>query len=292
MAILSIQSHVVYGHAGNSAAVFPLQRLGREVWAINTVEFSNHTGYSSWRGKALESTLASDIVTALDERGVLGDCQAILSGYLGDASLGQAVRDAVKKIKKINNNALYCCDPVMGDTGRGLYVNEDIPFIFKNDLLPLADIACPNQFELETLTGIKTRNIDDAIRAIEILRKMGPSIVLVTSFREKEGELAMIASNGDEVYKVTTPEIPLGSNMAGAGDLTTAVFLSRYLETKNLKKTLDLCASSVYRVIEMSYNKRTIESETAPLELKIVEAQEELCFPSKFFESIKMKGKI
>lgn len=297
MAVLSIQSHVVYGYAGNTAAVFPLQRLGHEVWAINTVEFSNHTGYGSWRGKVLGAELAEDIVAGLEERGVLGKCEAVLSGYLGDASVGKTVSQTVKKVKSKNSNALYCCDPVMGDTGRGFYVKEDIPDIFKKELVPLADIICPNQFELEALTGLNTENIENAVKAINILHEMGPSVVLVTSFREKEGELSMLAgissTERKELYKISTPEIPLGNNVAGTGDMTTAVFLSRYLETQDLKKTLELCTASVYGILKICHNKslsgiKTADKEEEPsplFELKIIEAQHELCSPSIFFKA-------
>jgi pyridoxine kinase len=292
MAILSIQSHVVYGYAGNTAAVFPLRRLGNEVWAINTVEFSNHTGYGSWKGKVLGAQLVQELVTGLEERGVLGECEAVLSGYLGDASVGKAVSDAVKKVKSKNTNALYCCDPVMGDSGRGFYVKPDIPDIFKNELLPLADIVTPNQFELEAITGIKVHSIDNAMEAANILHEKGPSIVLVTSFREKEGELCMIASikSKKEIYKISTPELPLGDGVAGTGDMTAAVFLSRYLETKNLKKTLEMCTASVYGILEMSYNKHKYKVENDLCELKIIEAQDELCSPSNFFYANKIKG--
>jgi pyridoxine kinase len=288
MAILSIQSHVVYGYAGNTAAVFPLQRLGREVWAVNTVEFSNHTGYGSWKGKALGGEFAQELIEGLEDRGVLGNCEAVLSGYLGDASVGEAITEAVKKVKNKNPKALYCCDPVMGDVGRGFYVKPDIPDIFKNDLLPLADIVTPNQFELEAITGINIKNIDDAQKAVNILHEAGPSVVLVTSFREKEGELSMLACDKKEIYKITTPEIPLGTGVAGTGDMTTAVFLSRYLETNDLKKTLELCASSVYRILEISYNKYKSKNETALIELDIIDAQQELCSPSAFYEAVKL----
>jgi len=291
MAVLSIQSHVVYGYAGNTAAVFPLQRLGSEVWAVNTVEFSNHTGYGSWKGKALGGEFAQDLITGLEDRGVLGDCEAVLSGYLGDASVGKAIIEAVNKVKNKNPNALYCCDPVMGDVGRGFYVKPDIPGIFKNDLLPLADIVTPNQFELEAVTGISIKNIEDAQKAVNILHETGPSVVLLTSLREKEGELSMLASDKKEIYKVTTPEIPLGKGVAGTGDMTTAVFLSRYLETNDLKKTLELCTSSVYRILEISYSKYKSKGETALIELDIIDAQQELCSPSISYKAERLKTK-
>ena len=288
MAVLSIQSHVVFGYAGNSAAVFPMQRLGREVWAINTVEFSNHTGYGSWRGKILGAELAQELVTGLEERGVLNRCEAVLSGYLGDASVGKAIIDGVKKVRNASPKALYCCDPVMGDVGRGFYVKPDIPDMFKKELLPLADIICPNQFELEALTGINTSTIDNAINAINILHETGPSIVLVTSFREKEGELSMLASNKTNIFKITTPELPLGSGAAGTGDMTAAVFLSRYLETRDLEKTLLLSTASVFGILEASYNSAG-QNEKLPMELKIIAAQQELVSPSNSFNAVRIK---
>ncbi|MDR0302926.1 MAG: pyridoxal kinase PdxY [Treponema sp.] len=286
MAVLSIQSHVVYGYAGNTAAVFPLQRLGREVWAINTVEFSNHTGYGAWRGKVLGAELAAELVTGLEERNVLGRCEAVLSGYLGDASVAMAIVDAVKKVRGKSPNAIYACDPVMGDVGRGFYVKPDIPDIFKKELIPLADIVTPNQFELDAITGLTTKNIDDTLKAINILHEMGPSIVLVTSYKEKDGEISMLASDKKVVYKITTPELPLGKGVAGTGDMTMAVFLSRYLETKDLKKTLELCTASVFSILEKSL--KAADTGGALIELKTIDTQEELVSPSYSFKAEKI----
>jgi len=287
MAVLSIQSHVVYGYAGNTAAVFPMQRLGHEVWAINTVDFSNHTGYGAWRGKVHEAQLTTDLVKGLEERGALENCEAVLSGYLGDAASGKSIIDAVKKVKSKNQKALYCCDPVMGDTGRGFYVKPDIPKMFKNELIPLADIVCPNQFELEAITGMEIKSINDAVKAINILHDMGPSIVLVTSYKEKDGELGMIACDKKNMYKTTTLELPLGQSAAGTGDLTTSVFLSRYLETRNLLKTLELTTASVFGILEASF-KASGEQKDSMIELKIIEAQEEFISPSHSFKSMEI----
>jgi pyridoxine kinase len=287
MAVLSIQSHVVFGYAGNTAAVFPLQRLGREVWAINTVEFSNHTGYGAWRGKVLGAELAAELVTGLEERNVLDRCEAVLSGYLGDASVAMAIADAVKKVRSKSAGALYACDPVMGDVGRGFYVKPDIPGIFKKELIPLADIITPNQFELEAITGLNIQNISDALKAVNILHEMGPSIVLVTSYKEKDGELSMLASDKKEIYKITTPELPLGKGVAGTGDATTAVFLSRYLETRELKKTLELCTASVFGILEASLKAADADS-GMPVELKIIDSQQELVSPSNSFKAEKI----
>ena len=294
MGILSIQSHVVYGYAGNTAAVFPMQRLGREVWAINTVEFSNHTGYGAWRGKVLGAELAEELVIGLEERAALPRCEAVLSGYLGDASVGQAIIDAVRRVRKAAPKALYCCDPVMGDVGRGFYVKPDIPDMFKTGLAPLANIITPNQFELEALTGINTDTIDNARKAVDMLHEKGPGIVLVTSYRhrgESEGCIGMLASDKTGLYRISTPELPIGAGMAGSGDMTASVFLSRYLETGDVKKTLELCTASVYGVLEASYlwyNSGNNAAKNGPMELRIIQAQDELSSPSNGFLAEKL----
>ncbi|MDR2313767.1 MAG: pyridoxal kinase PdxY [Spirochaetaceae bacterium] len=280
MAVLSIQSHVVYGHAGNSAAVFPLQRLGREVWAINTVEFSNHTGYRAWRGEALSSTLIEDLALGLEDRGVLERCEGVLSGYLGDPATGRAIIRAVQKVRSHAPGALYCCDPVMGDVGRGFYVKPEIPEIFRREVIPLADIVSPNQFELDALTGITAKDLPGAIEAVEKLHEAGPRIVLVTSLKEKEtiNEIGMLVSDKKNRYRIRTPELYFenSASMAGSGDLTTSVFLSRYLETGDIKRSLELTAASVYGIIEATYRAKSKE-------LLLIAAQNELTNPGVLF---------
>jgi pyridoxine kinase len=291
MAVLSIQSHVVYGYAGNTAAVFPMQRLGREVWAINTVEFSNHTGYGAWKGKVLGGELAEELVLGLEERGILPHCEAVLSGYLGDAAVGRAITGAVRKVRAAAPQALYCCDPVMGDVGRGFYVKPDIPDMFKNELVPLADIITPNQFELEALTGLESNTVDNARRAVDIIHAKGPGIVLVTSFRGgvSSGQIEMLASDKSGMYVISTPELPIAVGMAGSGDITASVFLSRYLETGDIKKTLELCTASIFGIIEASWQVHsTAAAKPGPMELRIIQAQKELDSPSHFFQSRKL----
>jgi pyridoxine kinase len=298
VAVLSIQSHVVFGYAGNTAAVFPLQRLGREVWAINTVEFSNHTGYGAWRGKVLGADMVSQLVTGLEERSVLSRCEAVLSGYLGDADVGRAIVDTVRRVRRESPKAIYFCDPVMGDIGPGLYVKPDIPDIFKNELIPIADIISPNQFELEHLTGINTGTIENAARAVNTLHNRGPSVVLVTSYRDNTTDrketgksISMLASDKSGLYRVSTPELPMGQGAGGTGDLTAAVFLSRYLETGDLKKTLELTAASIYGILEASLPLRkeaNLPVENSHLELLIINAQQELISPTHYFEAVKL----
>ena len=307
MAVLSIQSHVVYGHAGNSAAVFPMQRLGREVWAINTVEFSNHTGYKAWRGEALSPALVGELVQGLEERDVLKHCEAMLSGYLGDPATGRAIIAAVKKVRRHAPEMIYCCDPVMGDVGRGFYVKPEIPDIFRNEVIPLADIVTPNQFELEALTGITIETLADVLKAVQLLHAAGPKIILVTSLKtpEMHAEIGMLVSDGKDAYKINTDELsfkndaskcPCGTLaqgnynslspegdmcMAGSGDLTTSIFLSRYLTTKDIKTSLELTTASVFGIMEAT-------KKAGSQELLIVEAQEKIASRETHFKAEKV----
>ncbi|MDR2517923.1 MAG: pyridoxal kinase PdxY [Spirochaetaceae bacterium] len=289
MAVLSIQSHVVYGYAGNTAAAFPLQRLGHEVWAINTVEFSNHTGYGAWRGQALGADLAEDLVQGLAERGVLHHCAAVLSGYMGAPEIGGAVMNAVRRVKDANPAALYCCDPVMGDLGRGFYVKPGILEVFKRSVIGLADIITPNQFELEALTGLDTSTFAKTKDAVAAAHEQGPKVVLVTSFRDgisplttekipPQERIEMIASDGSALYRISTPEFPFPAGMAGSGDLTAAVFLSRYLETGSVKQALEMTAASVYGIMQATFA-------GGSKELRIIQAQSELAAPSSSFSA-------
>jgi pyridoxine kinase len=284
MPVLSIQSHVVYGYAGNSASVFPLQRLGHEVWAVNTVEFSNHTGYGAWRGKVLDAELAEELVAGLEDRKVLGQCTALLSGYMGDASFGTAVLNALRLVRRAAPGVLYCCDPVMGDAGRGFYVKPDIPALFREQLVPEADIITPNQFELEALTGIKIApggNIREARAAIDKIHALGPKVALVTGYREDGGQIAMLASDRSSVYRVRTPVFGFAEPASGSGDLTTAVFLSRYLETRDIKRALELTAGSIFGIFKATW-------EAGRRELALIAAQAEIETPSSFFPAKKL----
>ncbi|MDR2194244.1 MAG: pyridoxal kinase PdxY [Treponema sp.] len=288
MGILSIQSHVVYGHAGNSAAVFPLQRLGHEVWAINTVEFSNHTGYGEWTGKALDPALAGELVEGLDARGVLSRVDAVLSGYIGDAQVGDAIIDAVKRVRAKNRGAVYCCDPVMGDVGRGFYVKPDIPALFRTAIIPVADIVTPNQFELGALTGMDTSHTANVKKAVAELHRMGPRVVLVTSFKDGrdtgEPHTGMLVSDGADMYQIKTPELPFPDIIAGSGDVTTALFLSRYLAmvrqgaSGGVKQALERVTASIYGIMEATFK-------AGSRELLLIDAQESLITPGRMFDA-------
>jgi pyridoxine kinase len=249
--ILSIQSSVAYGHVGNSAAVFPLQRMGFEVWPVNTVHFSNHTGYGQWRGRILPAEDVADIIRGIEDRGVLAGCDVVLSGYMGDASLGEVIVGAAGRVKELNPKAIYCCDPVMGDAGRGFFVRPGIPRFIKEVAVPAADVITTNQFEGEFLTGVEVRDLDDALGAADEARRLGPETVLTTSLRRWDAAadtIEMLAVSEEGAWLVQTPMLALEVN--GAGDATAALFLAHLLRYSTLAEALSTTASTVYAVLE------------------------------------------
>lgn len=255
-----------------------------EVWDVDTVEFSNHTGYGAWRGKVLGAAHVRDIILGIEERGVLGRCGAVLSGYLGDADIALAVRESVEKVRARNPRALYCCDPVMGDEGRGIFVKPDIPAMLKEQLIPLADIATPNAFELGLLTGIPIDGTENTKRAVEALHRMGPRVVLVTSFRPERsnGEyINMLVSDKCGMHRVETPELPLDPSPNGAGDLTAALFLARYIQTADAARALEMTADAVYSVFQATARAGTRE-------LALIEAQDDIAAPKGRFPALKV----
>ena len=175
MKILSIQSSVAYGHVGNSAAVFPLQRLGHEVWPVFTVHFSNHTGYGAWRGPLLAADDVREVITGIEERGVLGQVDAVLSGYQGGEDIGDVILDAVARVKAANPAATYTCDPVMGNAKSGCFVHPAIPVLLRERVVPQADLITPNQFELGYLTGTEPADLESTLASADAARAMGPS---------------------------------------------------------------------------------------------------------------------
>ena len=281
--IMSIQSSVAYGHVGNSAATFPLMRMGVEVWPVLTVHFSNHTGYGSWRGPLLSPTDIADVVTGIDERGVLHRCDAVLSGYQGGEQIGLAILDAVALVKSRNAAAVYCCDPVMGDVDRGFFVRPGIPELMRDQVVPAAQIITPNQFELEFLTGRPTSTLGEVLAAADAARAMGPGTVLVTSVLHESapaGTLDMVVVTGSGAWSVTTPLLP--RTFTGAGDLTAATFLAQLLSTGDVRVALAATAAVVHGVL-------TTTVDSGQSELQLVAAQAEIASPSAHFEPTRLR---
>jgi pyridoxine kinase len=282
ISILSIQSHVVYGHVGNSAAVFPLQRIGCEVWPLNTVQFSNHTGYPDFRGQAFDAAMIDDCVAGIAARGALARCDAILSGYMASPEVGAAILRGVAAAREQNAGAVYCCDPVLGDVGPGVYVRAGVAEFMRERALPAATILTPNHFELDLISGLPSTNIAGAREALEILHQRGPGAILVTSLVLDDtpaDAIDLAVSENGALWRLRTPKAPIKVN--GAGDVIAALFLAHWLRTHSAPQAIALAASSVYGLIEAT-------AKAGSRELEIVAAQEEFVRPSRLFVAEKI----
>lgn len=277
MKILSIQSAVAYGHVGNSAAVFPLQRIGVEVLPVYTVNFSNHTGYGAWRGPMIAPDDVREVITGIEERGVLGQIDAVLSGYQGGEGIGDVIIDAVARVKAANPDALYACDPVMGNATSGCFVAPAIPDLLRDRVVPVADIITPNQFELGYLTGTTPDTLESTLASVDAARAMGPDTVLVTSVERPDrpaDTIEMLAVDGSGAWIVQTPRLPMKAN--GSGDVTAALFTAHYVRDRDAESALRKTVSSVYDLLA-----RTLES--GERELQLVESQEFYAHPREQF---------
>ncbi|WP_459588672.1 pyridoxal kinase PdxY [Corynebacterium camporealensis] len=279
MNILSIQSHVTYGHVGNSAAVFPLQRCGHEVWPIHTVNFSNHTGYGDWGGPLLPAEEITSIVEGIEKRGAFPQVDAILSGYQGGPDIAEVIIETVQRIKAENPQALYACDPVMGNEKSGCFVSDEIPPLLRDKVVPVADIIAPNQFELGYLTGHEVGTLEQTLGAVRAAQDIGPRTVLVTSVQRPDApadRIEMLAVDGDRAFLVSTPYLPFKRN--GSGDVTAALFTGHYTETRDAKLALERTASSVFGLLEATY-----EADTR--ELQLIQAQDVFANPPLQFSA-------
>lgn len=273
MKILSLQSAVAFGYVGNSAAIFPLQRLGFEVCPVDTVQFSNHPGYGGFGGQVHAPQHVGAVLDGLARAGVLADVDGVLTGYLGDAANGEAVLAAVGRVKAANPRALYLCDPVMGDDGGGLYVRPGIPDFLAGPALASADIVTPNRFELELLAGGPARSLAEAAPAARRLLAKGPRMVVATSL--DDGATCLVTT-ADGAWAVQTPLLPFAPPVNGAGDTLAALFLAHCLRGKAPAEALSLAVSSLFGVLEatLALGRR---------ELALVQAQQELVLPSRLF---------
>jgi pyridoxine kinase len=277
MNLISIQSHVAYGHVGNAAAVFPLQRLGAEVWPIHTVQFSNHTGYGSHKGEVFSAQAIRDVFDGIAALDVLAECDGVLSGYMGAAAIGAVILDIVARVRQDNPAARYCCDPVIGDVTRGIYVPADVAAFVKERTVAAADLVTPNQFELDFITGRATATLTDARDAIRQIHALGPRVVLVTSLRTEEtpdDALDVLASDGNGQFRLRTPLLPIKAN--GAGDLMAALFFLHHFHTDSAAQAMAMAAASLYGILD-----RTAEAGAG--EMMLIEAQDELIKPSRKF---------
>jgi pyridoxine kinase len=280
MNVISIQSQVAFGHVGNSAAVFPMQMHGIDVTAVPTTLLSNRPGYPTIRGRVLEAQLVADLLLGIEERGAVDTCDMILSGYLGSPEIAALVAEFVRRARARNPALLYCCDPVLGDRDRGLFVQADIPPLVRDRLCPLADIITPNHFEFEYLGGARAATSVEVIAQARALLARGPSTVVVTSTElsdTPDGEIETTAVEQAQSWRVRTPKLPISPS--GTGDLFAALFCSARVQGKDTPQALGHAASAIFAVLE-----RTAAEGTE--EMRIVESAEALVRPQRLFDAV------
>ncbi len=261
MGILSIQSHVVYGYVGNKAAVYPLQSMGFDVWPVNTVQFSNHTGYKKWKGEIFSREHIKNIINGIEELGVVNKCKAILSGYMGSSDICLEVLDTVNRFKIRNSSLLYLCDPVIGDTS--CYVKPEVLDFFKTNLT--ADIITPNQFEAEILSGFKISNIENLKLASQYFHNLGIKIVIISGLQLPNisaTDLYVFASDSTTCYLIKTKKYNFPIEIKGTGDLFSAIYLGSYISTKSVIKALQ---NTVYYIDKVIYN--TLQARSKELQV-------------------------
>ena len=281
MNILSIQSHVSYGHVGNSAAVFPLQRLGHEVWPVYTVNYSNHTGYGQWGGSPILAQEVSAIIEAMEQRGALAHVDVVLSGYQGGADIADAILATVARVKALNPKATYTCDPVMGNAKSGCFVNPAIPVLLRERVVPAADLVTPNQFELGYLADLPVTTLAETLAAVDAVQALGPRAVLVTSVHRPDaapGTLEMLAVDATGAWIVATPHLPFKAN--GSGDVTAALFTAHYSQhfgaTGSAKAALERTTASMFELLQRTHD-------SGARELQLVQAQDSYVQPRVHF---------
>lgn len=278
--ILAIQSHVVFGHAGNSVAEFPMRRLGANVWPLNTVQFSNHTQYGQWTGTVMPPAHLSDIVQGIENIGQLKRCDAVLSGYLGSAEQGEHILGIVRKVKAATPNARYFCDPVMGHPEKGCIVAPGVAEFHTRYALPVSDIVAPNLVELEILSGHTVNNVDEAVSTARELIALGPQIVLVKHLARagyQTDRFEMLLVTADEAWHISRPLVDFGTRQpVGVGDVTSGLLLVKLLQGAGLQDALEHVTAAVYDIM-------TVTKQMGEYELQVVAAQDGIARPISSF---------
>lgn len=279
MRVLSIQSQVIFGHVGNNAGVFPLQRQGVEVWPVPTGLLAFNPSYGPPAHRPTEPAELDAWIAALQIRPEWRQIDAVLLGWLGNPRTAEAALRAALAVKAANPKAIFLCDPVMGDSDSGLYVQDSLPPFIRDHLLRHADIATPNGFELEYLTGSKIEDLPAALAACDALRAKGPQTVIATTLKRRDGGqnqgvgmLEALLVNRDGAWLCGVPD--LGENLPkGAGDLFASLFLARLLKGRTPKKAMLFAMAGTYALLRDALERKAPEMR---LEMK----QDDLIAPS------------
>ncbi len=280
--ILSIQSHVVFGHAGNSAAVFPMRRLGVEVWPLHSVQFSNHTQYAEgWKGMVLPPEHLVGVVEGIGAIGKLRLCDAVLTGYIGSAAQGEAILDIVRMVKEANPRAWFFCDPVMGHPAKGCKVAPGVAEFHRDFSVKTADMMSPNVLELGKLVGRELDNVADCVQAAREICSQGPRLILVKhlSYAARGRDTyEMLLVTKDHAWHVERPLIEFELQPVGVGDLISGIFLCRLLLGDGYREALEFTNASVYEVMLATKG-------AGEFELQLVPAQDKLAKPERIFRA-------
>ncbi len=276
--VISVQSHVVYGHAGNSSAVFPMQRMGFEVFPIHTVQFSNHTQYAEgWTGHAFPASDIEQLTQGLANIGALAQCDAVVSGYQGSVEQCHAIVDLVKQLKQHNPAALYVCDPVMGAPDKGCIVSDGIAEQLLNTLMPMADVIVPNQFELSQFAGMEINCMEGAVKACKKALTMGPKIVLVKHLYSVSDKFTMMLAFEDQCYIAQRPQLDFAKSLVGVGDLISSLFTAGLIKQWPVTEAFKHCNEAAYAVVKKTF-------ELGEWELQTIAAQDEIVAPQERFD--------
>ncbi|WP_040977459.1 pyridoxal kinase PdxY [Necropsobacter massiliensis] len=282
--ILSIQSHVVYGYAGNKSATFPMQLLGVDVWALNTVQFSNHTQYGKWTGMVVPKEQIGEIVAGIDAIGELHHCDAVVSGYIGSAEQVEEIINALHKIREKNPRVLYLCDPVMGHPDKGCIVADGVKEGLINLAMAQADIMTPNLVELRELSGLTVENFDQAIEAVKAILRKGPKKVLVkhlSKVGQNPQQFEMLLANQDGIWHIARPLHPFDKEPVGVGDLTAGLFIANLLNGKSDVDAFEHTANAVNDVMAITHQHGSYE-------LQIIAARDQIVTPRSNYRAVKI----
>ncbi len=280
--ILAIQSHVVFGHAGNSAAEFPMRRLGANVWPLNTVQFSNHTQYGKWTGSVMPPAHLTEIVQGIAAIDQLQRCDAVLSGYLGSAEQGEHILGIVQQVKVANPQAKYFCDPVMGHPEKGCIVAPGVAEFHLRHALPASDIIAPNLIELEILCEHAVNSVQEAVAAARELIAKGPQIVLVKHLARaglSADRFEMLLVTPQEAWHISRPLVDFGARQpVGVGDVTSGLLLVKLLQGTPVREALEHVTAAVYEIMLTTHGMQEYE-------LQVVAAQDRIAKPEHLFSA-------
>eukprot|EP00277_Geminigera_cryophila_P001354 CAMPEP_0179428868 /NCGR_PEP_ID=MMETSP0799-20121207/14418_1 /TAXON_ID=46947 /ORGANISM="Geminigera cryophila, Strain CCMP2564" /LENGTH=310 /DNA_ID=CAMNT_0021204549 /DNA_START=95 /DNA_END=1027 /DNA_ORIENTATION=+ len=284
--VLSIQSHTVHGYVGNKSAVFPMQTLGLEVDFVNSVQFSNHTGYQSFTGSSLDGEELSKLIQGLESNELLTHSH-LLTGYMRSATLAHSVAQTLGKLRKRNPDVIYVCDPVMGDNGQ-LYVPEEMVTCYREQIAPLASVLTPNQFEAELLSGINIIDLPSALKAVDWLHDLGIPCVVITSisFPSEPDTITLLASlvhsaNGGEGgarkerVKMNVKKLP--QSFTGTGDLIAALLLAWFQRGADLKTVVEYATATVQAVLSKTL--QASDGSVRSRELQLIASRDQIANP-------------